>query len=31
MIPGVVLLGLALSAAHNNVVQGAEAYGVWRH
>jgi acetyl-CoA carboxylase carboxyltransferase component len=24
-------LGLALSAAHNNVVQGARAYGVWRH
>jgi acetyl-CoA carboxylase carboxyltransferase component len=24
-------LGLALSAAHNNVVQGATEYGVWRH
>jgi acetyl-CoA carboxylase carboxyltransferase component len=25
------VLGIALSAAHNNVVEGAEAYGVWRH
>jgi len=25
------VLGLALSAAHSNVVRGAEAYGVWRH
>ena len=25
------VLGLALSAAHNNAVRGAEAYGVWRH
>jgi len=25
------VLGLALSAAHNNVVQGAREYGVWRH
>jgi acyl-CoA carboxylase subunit beta len=24
-------LGLALSAAHSNVVQGATEYGVWRH
>lgn len=25
------VLGIALSAAHNNVVQGADGYGVWRH
>jgi len=25
------VLGLALSAAHNNTVKGAEGYGVWRH
>ena len=25
------VLGIALSAAHNNVVEGTEAYGVWRH
>ena len=25
------VLGLALSAAHSNVVQGATSYGVWRH
>ena len=25
------VLGLALSAAHSNVVQGASEYGVWRH
>ena len=25
------VLALALSAAHSNVVQGTEAYGVWRH
>jgi hypothetical protein len=25
------VLGLALSAAHSNVVQGATGYGVWRH
>ena len=25
------VLGLALSAAHSNVVQGATEYGVWRH
>ena len=25
------VLGIALSAAHNNVVEGAEGYGVWRH
>ena len=25
------VLGLALSAAHSNVVQGAHEYGVWRH
>jgi acetyl-CoA carboxylase carboxyltransferase component len=24
-------LGLALSAAHSNVVKGATEYGVWRH
>lgn len=25
------VLGIAISAAHNNVVQGATEYGVWRH
>ena len=25
------VLGLALSAAHSNVVQGSDTYGVWRH
>ena len=25
------VLGLALSASHSNVVQGATEYGVWRH
>jgi acetyl-CoA carboxylase carboxyltransferase component len=25
------VLGLALSAAHNNVVEGATRYGIWRH
>ena len=25
------VLGLALSAAHSNVVRGATEYGVWRH
>jgi acetyl-CoA carboxylase carboxyltransferase component len=25
------VLGIALSAAHNNVIKGAEGYGVWRH
>ena len=25
------VLGIALSAAHNNVVRGTEAYGIWRH
>ena len=25
------VLGMALSAAHSNVVQGATEYGVWRH
>ncbi len=25
------VLGLALSASHNNIVQGATEYGVWRH
>ena len=25
------VLALALSATHNNVVQGAREYGVWRH
>jgi hypothetical protein len=24
-------MGIALSAAHSNVVQGATDYGVWRH
>jgi hypothetical protein len=25
------VMGIALSAAHSNVVQGATEYGVWRH
>ena len=25
------VLGLALSAAHSNVVEGSDTYGVWRH
>ena len=25
------VLGIALAAAHNNVVEGATEYGVWRH
>ncbi len=25
------VLGMAISASHSNVVEGAEAYGVWRH
>jgi acetyl-CoA carboxylase carboxyltransferase component len=25
------VLGMALSAAHNNVIEGATEYGVWRH